>query len=129
MRNRTLPGTGEAGEPDGQTLPESCGVGFAEDLGHGWPAEPFGKLKPSGQVFLADLGARDVGCLGAWWDLVDRAVAVFLRQEDHLLEIDHLHADIRSVLGHGLLGGIRGIKGLAGRVVPGASMITTDDEM
>ena len=37
---------------------------------------------------------------------VDRAVAVFVGQVDHLLEVDHLHADLVLVLGHRLLGGV-----------------------
>ena len=52
------------GEPDGQSLAEPGRVGLVEDLGHGRPAEPLGKLEAAGQVLLANLGSGDVGRLG-----------------------------------------------------------------
>ena len=71
------------------------------------PAEPLGQREALGQVVVADLGARDVGRLRAGGDLVDRAVAVLVGQVDHLLEVDHPHADLVLVLCHRLLGGVR----------------------
>ncbi len=63
------------------------------------------------------------------WNLVDRRIPVLVGQEDHLLEVDHLHADLVGVLGHRLLRRVGRIKRLAGRVVARPGVVSADDEM
>ena len=104
-------------------------VGLVQDLGDGRPAEPLGELQSLGEVFVADIGAGDVGRLDAGRDLVDGRVAVLVGQVDHLLEVDHPHADLFFVFAHRLLGRVRGVKGLAGRVFAGPGVVAADDEI
>ena len=60
---------------------------------------------------------------------VDRVVLVFVRHEDHLLEVDHLHAELFLVLLHELLGIVRAVERLAALVLAGAGVIAADDEV
>ena len=56
-------------------------------------------------------------------------VAVLVGQVDHLLEVDHLHADLILILAHRLLGGVGRVEGLAGRVLAGSGVVAADDEV
>ena len=56
-------------------------------------------------------------------------VAVLVGQEDHLLEVDHLHADLVLVLAHRLLRGVGRVERLAGRVLARPGVVAADDEM
>ena len=60
---------------------------------------------------------------------VDGVVLVFVRHEDHLLEVDHLHAELFFVLLHELLSIVRAVERLAGVVLAGAGVVAADDEV
>ena len=119
----------EPGEPERDALAEPRRIRLVQDLGDGRPAEPLGELQALGEVLVADIGAGDVGRLDAGGHLVDGRVAVLVGKVDHLLEIDHPHADLSFVLGHRLLGGIGGVERLAGRVFAGPGVVAADDEI
>ena len=60
---------------------------------------------------------------------VDRVVLVLVRHEDHLLEVDHLHAELFLVLLQQLLGIVRAVERLAARVLAGAGVVAADDQV
>ena len=123
-----LAAAGEAGEEHGETLLAAGRVAAAEflhDVGIREPGRDLGAEREP----IAELGARDVERLLVLRHFVDRVVLVFVRHEDHLLEVDHLHAELFLVLLHQLLGIVRTVERLAGRVLAGAGVVAADDEV
>ena len=53
-----------------------------------------------GKVVVSNLRAGDVRRLDAGGDFIDGTIPVFIGQVDHLLEIDHRHADLVLMVGH-----------------------------
>ena len=60
---------------------------------------------------------------------VDGVVLVFVGDVDHLLEVDHLHAELFFVLLEELLGIVRAVERLAALVLAGAGVVAADDEV
>ena len=87
-----------------------------------------GISSPSAQA-PAQLGAGDVEHGHALLDLVRRLVLGALLDVDHVLEIDHLDADLVLVLAEQILGVVGAVEILAGRVLARARMVAPDDEM
>lgn len=76
-----------------------------------------------------ELGARDVERRDALGDLVDRLVLVRIRKVGHLLERDHLDADLVRVLLDEVLRVVRAVEVFAGAVLARSGVVAADDEM
>lgn len=113
---------------DGETLLGRQRVLLTEDLDDLGVREPLGDLLASAKT-VAQLGAGDVGGASALGDLVTGHVLVAVGEVDHLLELDHLDAELLLVLLHEVLGVIRAVVVLAVLVLAGASVVTADDEV
>ena len=98
---------------------------FFHDAGVG---EPVGDLGAEGEA-IAELGAADVHRLLVFRHFVDGVVLVFVGDVDHLLEVDHLHAELFFVLLDELLGIVRAVERLAALVLAGAGVVAADDEV
>ena len=90
--------------------------------------EPGGDIGAEGQP-VAQLGSRDIERFLLLGHFVDGIVFVLIRQEHHLLEVDHLYAQLFLVLLQQLLGVVRSVERLAGRILAGAGMVAADDQM
>ena len=126
--DRRFAGAAEAGEEHGEALPLAGRVAAAELLHHFGVREPGRNLGAAHQP-VAELRAADVERLLVLRHFVDRVVFLFIRHEDHLLEVDHLHAQLFFVLLQQLLGIVRSVERLAARVLAGAGVIAADDQV
>jgi hypothetical protein len=77
----------------------------------------------------AQFGARDVEDGGAFGHLVHRVVLRLLLDEDHLLEVDHLDADLGRVLLEQLLRVVGAVEVLALAVLPRPRMVAAHDHV
>ncbi|VUC36812.1 unnamed protein product [Clonostachys rosea] len=131
-----LEGTGDlvlarvlvSGEEDCETLLAGKGVLLAEDLDDLGVGEPGGDLL-AGAKAVAQLGTGDVESTGALGDLVGGHVLVSVGDVDHLLELDHLDAELLLVLLDEVLSVVRTIVVLAVLVLTGTGVVTADDEV
>ncbi|MPL71146.1 hypothetical protein SDC9_16917 [bioreactor metagenome] len=128
--DRRLARAGEAGEEHGEALLRARRRGPAQLGHHLGEGEPVRNLQPFAQA-AAQFRARDVedGDLVLVGDLVGRLVLGALLHIDHLLEVDHLAADLRLVLGEQLLRVIGAVEILAGAVLARAGMVAADDHV
>ena len=95
--DRGFAGAGEAGEEDREALLVAGGMAAAEFLHDVGVREPVGDVGAVVEA-IAELGAGDVENAGVFRHFVDRVVLVLVRDVDHLLEVDHLHAELFFVL-------------------------------
>ena len=127
--DRRLARAGEAGEEDGEALVRRAAASTAAQLlDDGREGEPVGDLEPFLQA-AAQLGAGDVEDGLALLDLVARLVLRLLLDVDHLLEVDHLDADLVLVLAEQLLGVVGAVEGLALAVLARAGVVAADDHV
>ena len=103
-------------------------LGAAQLLDHRREAEPVGDVQPLLQA-AAQLGAGDVEDGLALGDLVARLVLRLLLDVDHLLEVDHLDADLGLVLAEQLLRRVGVVEVLAVAVLARAGMVAADDHV
>ena len=87
----------ETSHEDGEALLAGQRVLLAENLDDLGVGEPLGNLL-AGAEAVSKLGARNVHGAGALGDLVGGHVLVAVGDVDHLLELDHLDAELLLVL-------------------------------
>ncbi len=122
--------TRQAGEEHGETLLGARRRGAAQLLHDLGEAEPLGDLEALAQA-AAQLGTRDVEDRDgvAVLDLVGGLVLGALLHVDHVLEVDHLQADLVLVRAEQLLRVIGAVEILARAVLAGAGMVAADDHV
>lgn len=113
---------------DGETLLGRKGVLLAQDFDDLGVREPFGDLL-AGAEAVSQLGTGDVEGAGALGDLVDGLVLVAVGEVDHLLELDHLDAELLLELLDEVLSIVRAVVVLAVLVLSGTGVVTANDEV
>lgn len=123
-----LAGVLVARQEDGEALFPRQWVLLSQHLDHLGVREPLGNLLAGPQA-VSQLGTGNVHGAGALGDLVGRHVLVAVWDVNHLLELDHLDAELLAVLLHEDLRIIRAVVVLAVLVLAGAGVVTADDEV
>ena len=118
----------ETSHEDGEALLAGQRVLLAENLDDLGVREPSRNLLTSAET-VAELGTRDVHGAGALRNLVGGHVLVVVGDVDHLLELDHLDAELLLVLLDECLSIVRAVVVLAVLVLTGTSVVTADNEV
>ncbi len=127
-----LAGARQAGEEEREALARPRRMAprqLARHFGKGEPLRDLRSLLEPAPQLGAGERQRARPRLAAPLELVLRQEAVLVRQEDHLLEGDHLDADLALVLPHQLLRLVGTVIGPPGLVLAGAGVVATDDEV
>ena len=125
-----LPEPEKPGEEHGEALLAARWRGAAQLFHHLGEGEPVGDLQPLAQA-AAQFGARNVEDrhLVLVEDLVGGFVLGAFLHVDHVLEVDHLDADLFLVLPEQVLRVVGAVEILARAVLAGARVVAADDEM
>lgn len=127
-RNLVLAAVLKARHEDGEALFARQRVLLAQHLDHLGVREPFGDLLAGAQA-AAQLGAGNVHGARALGDLVGRHVLVAVGDVNHLLELDHLDAELLLVLLDQVLRVVGAVVVLAVLVLAGAGVVAADNEV
>ena len=128
-RDRVLAAVRVPRQEHREALPGARRVALPQHAHHLRVGEPFGNGGAGAQP-RAEFRAGDVERAHPRRDLVPRPVLVRVRQVGHLLEGDHLDAELRTVLLHDVLRVVRPVEVLARRLgLAGPRVVPPDDEV
>lgn len=126
--NALLLGSVVTSQEDGETLLGAGRMGLAQQSNNLGVREPLGDVGASAET-TAELSSGNVEGLGASGDLIRGDVLVRVGQVGDLLERHDLNVDLVLVLLDKVLGIVRAVEILAGRILSGASVVTANDEV
>lgn len=126
--NALFLGSVVSGQEDCETLLGAGRMRLAQQSNNLGVREPLGDVSTSAKT-ATELSSGNVESLSAGGDLIRGDVLVRVGQVGDLLEGHDLNVDLVLVLLDQILGIVRPVKVLAGRVLSGTSVITANDEV